>query len=756
MKGLNFTYGLSKKYFVCNFAICSINFVNMKNIIFVFIIFIFGCSLRFPMTPSESDLQFDDLATVWDEAMPLGNADVGVLVWQKGSSLRFSLDRIDLWDLRPIDSLQKSPTYSFQWIVEQVKKGDLQPIQGKFEKPFDMPGPSKIPGGALEFNSGAWGDVINTRLYLKNALCTVEWENGTSLKTFVQANNPIGWFVFENAPEDFELQLIPPAYNRGGGLARLGYEQGSVIDNGNTISYRQKGYGDFYYDIAVKWYRRGRNIVGTWSVTSSISREDALQEVHNAMKRGVNADYRKHQNYWNSYWDCSEIVIPDSVLQNQYDREIYKFGSVARNDSYPISLQAVWTADDGNLPPWKGDYHHDLNTQLSYWPAYSGNRLNEGLGYLNTLWSQRDVYRQFTKDFFGKDGINIPGACTLDGYAIGGWTQNSFSQTTAAWVAHHFYLHWKYSADKVFLEQRGYPFMRDVAIFLELQTIVNDEGVRTLELSTSPEIYGNSLTAWFRNITNYDLALIKFVFRAAAEMADALGIEQEVEHWKKLEKQLPEFSVDKNGALCFAPGFPYNVSHRHMSHAMAIHPLGLLDVSNGDKDRKIIEATLDALYEYGPAWWTGYTYSWIGNLEARAGRGEKAAAALRTFAECFCLKNSFHANGDQTKSGKSNFHYRPFTLEGNFAFAAGIQEMLIQSHSGIITLFPAIPAEWRDVKFSNLRTVGAFLVSAEMKDGEIVSLIVKAEKGGELNLRLPRNGELVKRVMKAGERVRII
>jgi len=53
--------------------------------------------------------------------------------------------------------------------------------------------------------------------------------------------------------------------------------------------------------------------------------------------------------------------------------------------------------------------------------------------------------------------------------------------------------------------------------------------------------------------------------------------------------------------------------------------------------------------------------------------------------------------------------YRPFTLEGNFAFAAGLQEMLIQSKDDIIEVFPAIPSSWKDISFENLRTEGAFL-----------------------------------------------
>ena len=141
------------------------------------------------------------------------------------------------------------------------------------------------------------------------------------------------------------------------------------------------------------------------------------------MERGVEADYRSHMNFWKGYWAQSSVSLPDTLLQKQYDNEMYKFGSAAREDSYPISLQAVWTADNGMLPPWKGDYHHDLNTQLSYWPAYTGNHLQEGMGYLNTLWEQRDVYKKYTREYFGTDGMNVPGVCTLTGEPMGGWVQ---------------------------------------------------------------------------------------------------------------------------------------------------------------------------------------------------------------------------------------------------------------------------------------------------------------------------------------------
>ena len=701
-----------------------------------------------PVTPSESDLVFTGLARSWDEAMPLGNATVGALVWQRDSSLRLSLDRTDLWDLRPVDSLS-GDNFRFSWVKEHIRTKDYLPVQKKLDWPYNMnPAPSKIPGAAIEFPLEKIGAPTPVRLYLNNALCEANWADGTQMQTFVHATEPVGWFVFRNLKTPIEPSILTPVYNKtkpdgsldpvlGQDLHRLGYQQGETVREGNRITYHQKGYGDFWYDVVVCWKQEGETLYGTWSVTSSLSGEKAAEKAEAALQRGLKQDYQAHLEYWDKYWAQSSVTLPDSILQKQYQNEMYKFASTTREHSYPISLQAVWTADNGKLPPWKGDYHHDLNTQLSYWPAYTGNHLTEGMGYLNTLWNQRDTYKRYTRQYFGTEGMNIPGVCTLTGEPMGGWIQYSMSQTVAAWLAQHFYLHWKYSADRTFLKERAYPFLKDVAIYLEQVSEVTPEGVRKLEFSSSPEVFDNSLQAWFSDMTNYDLAMMHFLFKAAAELAHELNLTDESSHWAALEAQLPDYDVDEEGCLTFAKGYPYNESHRHFSHAMAIHPMGLIDWSDGEKSQHIIRATLKRLDEVGPDYWTGYSYSWLANMKARAFDGKGAAQALRTFAECFCLKNTFHANGDQTKSGKSRFTYRPFTLEGNFAFASGIQEMLLQSHTGTIRIFPALPEEWKDVSFGGLRAMGAFLVYAQMEGGEITRVRIYSEKGGMLKIARP-------------------
>ncbi len=702
------------------------------------------------------DLVFDRLAASWDEALQLGNAFVGELIWQRDSMLRMSLDRIDLWDTRPTDSLS-GDRFRFDWVYRMWQEGSYSAVQRKFDEPYDrLAAPSKIPGAAIEFDVRSLGSVRSARLVLADALAEVEWEGGASLQSFVSATEPVGWFRFEGVTPEILPEVIAPRYQLEGELAasspvgghdlrRLEYEQGQIEyerrADGGTIRYRQPGYGDFYYDVAVEYRFAEGRLIGAWSITTSgaasAGEPEASELAAEALRRGIRKDYENHRKWWAEYWSRSSVTLPDKVLERQYANEIYKFGCVTRRNSPIIPLQGVWTADNGLLPPWKGDVHHDLNTQLSYWPCYTGNHLDEGFGYLQTLWDQRDVNREYTRQYFGCEGLNVPGVATIEGRPMGGWIQYALSQTVSAWLGHHFYLHWKYSADPDFLREMGYPYLREVATFLEQITVKNERGERTLRISSSPEINDNTPQAWFPTITNYDLALLRSAFREASEMADALELKEESAHWAALEAELPPFDLDSTGALTFAAGSPYDQSHRHFSNALAIHPLSLLDVTHGADEERIVRATIDRFDEHGSSEWVGYTFCWLANMKARALDGEGAAAALRDFADYFCLPNTFHANGQQNGMGKSNFTYRPFTLEGNFAFAAGIQEMLLQSHTGIVRLFPAIPASWRDVSFRDLRAQGAFLISATMTDGRVTEVTIDPTMGGTLKLANP-------------------
>lgn len=696
-----------------------------------------------------SNLMFGNLADTWDEAIPLGNGILGALVWQKDNKLRLSLDRADLWDLRPMENLDK-PEWKYSWVKEQWENNSYSKVQEMFDVPYDKnPAPSKIPGAALEFDISSLGETESVELNLKDAICYVTWKSGASLETFVNATSPVGWFRFKGIRNEVVPELIPPQYNlegesgeespvTGQDLRRLGYPKGEINKKGNSVIYNQTGWGAFKYQVNVRWRVQKDAIEGCWSISSEFPEWDkqipAETVTASAFKDGFSNQSASHKKWWNNFWSQSSITIPDSVLSKQWYLEMYKLGAATGNGAPPISLQAIWTADNGKLPPWKGDFHHDLNTQLSYWPAYSSNHMTQERGFIDWLQKNKPEFERYTKEYYGVTGLNVPGVTTLTGQPMGGWIQYSFGPTVSAWLGHHFYMHWRYTMDRDFLEKEAYPWINSVAEFIDNISVTDKNGHKKFPLSSSPEIFDNSPKAWFPEMTNFDLGLVRWTYKKASELANELGKKDEAEKWSSILSQWPDLDIDSVSGFTYAKGFPYDQSHRHFSHLVAFHPLGLVDWLKGKKDQQIIKSTIATLDKVGPDWWCGYSWSWLGNLKARAFDGEGAAEALRIFALDFCLKNSFHVNGDQSGTGKSKMTYRPFTLEGNFAFASGIQEMLIQSHTGIVHIFPSIPKEWKEVRFNKLRTEGAFLISSVMKKGEITEVDILAEKSGQLNI----------------------
>ncbi len=696
-------------------------------------------------TVSHSNLQFDKLATRWDEAIPLGNGMLGALVWGKQEKLRLSLDRADLWDERKALDLSK---FNFSWVEQQVLKKDYRPVQKLGDQPYDaIPFPTKLPAAAVEFDLTNFGKVLSNVLDLATALNTVRFESGAVFNCYIHASQQAGYFSIENIPSSLQRDIIPELivhnYNSGKtavqndnthageGLEKLGYAKGTVTKSPNRILYHQPTYNQNYFEVLLQWKQFSKNkVIGSWTISNN---QPASLPVPDTKKEEP-TEWRAHKNWWKAFWSQSSVSVPDKVIEKQYYLEMYKLGSAARKGAPAITLQAVWTADNGSLPPWKGDFHNDLNTQLSYWPVYTGNHLKEGETYIDWLWKMKNKNLAYTKQYFGVEGLNTPGVATISGDPMGGWIQYSLSPTVSAWTAQHFYLQWKYSMDKQFLQQKAYPYIQAVATYLKNITRV-ENGKRKLPLSSSPEYNNNSIDAWFLNWTNFDLSLAKFLFTAASETSEVMGNKQEAIEWKTVLAQLPEYDVNETG-LTIAPGHNADQSHRHLSPYMAIYPLSLLDI-NKPGDQKIINRSLKRIKEKGTREWCGYSFSWMACLYARAYEADSAARQLHIFASNFCSPNSFHLNGDQKGGQYSNFTYRPFTLEGNFAFAQGVHELLLQSRGDYIDIFPAVPAKWKDVSFHNLRAEGAFLVSGKKTNGVVEEINIIAEKAGKGRFRLP-------------------
>lgn len=688
-------------------------------------------------------LRMKQMPKQWDEAMPIGNGWLGALIWQHGDKIRLSLDRVDLWDDRPMPQIDR---LKYKWVHQQVLKGEYDTVQKIGDHPYDEnPAPSKIPAGAIEFPYPANSITDSAVLDIKTGLSTIYFSGGKKLYNYVHASRQEGYFAWEGVEAPglaaFLPTVIPPTYqgeqitgnsHDGQSLSRLGYPKGRITKSANGYRYHQPTYNGHYYELLVTWQHMFNRFIGAWTI--SIDKPAVLNKIDQLKPEPTGWD--AHVRWWKDFWDRSSISIPDSALEKQYYLDMYKFACVARNNTPPISLQAIWTADNGKLPPWKGDYHHDLNTELSYWPGYTSNHTDLTAGFTNWLWKIKEENKRWTKQYFGTAGLNVPGVTTISGKPMGGWIQYSMSPTTVCWVAQHFYQQWKYSGDDQFLLTRAYPYIKEAAIYLEQITKVQ-KGKRMLPLSSSPEYNDNDITAWFKVWTNYDLALAKNLAIIAQRMAYQLGNKTDFGRWTNLYSTLPAPDNNETG-LTIAPGKNVEHSHRHMSAYMAIHPLGLMDVGDAAND-SIIQRSFRHLRSLGTGEWVGYSFAWMGNLYARTLQGDSALRQLQIFASNFVSANSFHLNGDQKGGQYSRYTYRPFTLEGNFAFAQGIHEMLLQSHRGYIEIFPALPSGWNNVSFNKLRTEGGFIVSARKENGVEYDLTITATRNEVAHIKKPRH-----------------
>lgn len=718
----------------------------MKKIAAIFLAILVFAQISAAQNLVKYNLSFPALANKWDEAMPLGDGMLGALVWGKGEKLRLSLDRADLWDERL--SITQLDKYNWKWVQENVKNKTYGNVQKVLDDAYSNTYPTKLPAGAMEFNISSFGKVTSNVLDIKTAINTIKFQDGTVFKCFVHASQNQGVFIFENLKNTSALpKLITHNYvgtiktvddnsHAGADLQKLGYTKGYVKKTANSILYKQPIYNGKYYEILIKWTKTGNKLVGSWTVSNN-----KPAKLNNLTVREETNLLKSHKVWWANFWSKSAISVPDTLIQRQYYLEQYKLGSVARKGAPAINLQTVWTADNGSLPPWKGDFHNDLNTQLSYWPTYTSNHLAEGKTYTDWLWKVKGESEKYTKNYFGVKGLNIPGVATVNGYPMGGWIQYAMSPTVSAWCSQYFYWQWKYSMDKKFLIEQAYPYITQSATFLENITFLKD-GVRMLPLSASPEYNNNDITAWFTLWSNFDLGLAKFLFNASAEVCEAKGDKEGQRHWLTILSQLPDFDTNETG-FTVAPGENLSQSHRHMSPYMAIYPLALLDY-NKPEDKIRIDNSFRQLELKGTRAWCGYSFSWMASLYARAFQADKAVKQLQIFASNFCSPNSFHLNGDQKGGQYSDLTDRPFTLEGNFAFAQGVNELLLQSRGDYIQVFPAVPNNWKDVSFRDLRAEGAFLISASMVNGVPEKVTVFAEEGGDLKIKFPFKTLVVK------------
>jgi len=687
--------------------------------------------------PAEtSDLELTAPIARWDEAIPLGNGLLGGLLWGGEQTIKLSLDRGDLWDLRRPEIVQQ-PDWTFATMQRLVGEKNQAEMLRRFDEPYNEACPTKLPVARLELRLSDDQPIESFALNLRKAVGRARIKGGDA-EVFFSAVEPVAMLRIPDA--NVQPKLIASDAVKG-----IGYPPAVLGNDAGCFWLLQETTQGLKYAVVAATRTNGTTTEMALTVASTSEGSDPVavgrRRVAKALDKGYQAMLEPHGRWWDTFWSQSGVRVPDVAIQRQYDLVEYFYGAASRRGAPPMPLQGVWTADEGALPPWKGDYHHDLNTQLTYWAYLNAGHFEEGSSFLDFMWNLLPEHRKFAREFYDAPGAAVPGVMALDGKALGGWSQYALSVTNGAWVAQAFYQHWRYTMDRAFLVDRAYPYLTALGECYEALLKPGADGRLKLPLSSSPEIHDNSLAAWLTPNSNFDLALLKWHFGALVEMAAVFGDGSAVERWNAVASKLGDLAVDDSGALWLSPDESLAESHRHHSNLMAIHPLGLLTIEGSDRERKTIEASLAQTAQLGTRSWCGYSFSWMACLAARAGKPEMALDNLDIFVRAFISRNGFHLNGDQIGGKYANATYRPFTLEGNFAAAQAVHEMLLQSWGGTIRVFPAAPTQWADISFQDLRAEGAFSVSAQRVQEKTVAVKVRAGRDTNLRLRDPFDGK---------------
>lgn len=436
------------------------------------------------------------------------------------------------------------------------------------------------------------------------------------------------------------------------------------------------------------------------------------------------------------------------TLYFQYGR--YLLISSSRTGALPANLQGVW--NESNTPPWCCDYHINVNLQMNYWGAYNTNLAETALPLIDFLDSLREPGRVTAAEYYNivsdkdnpENGWTAHTQCSPFGWTAPGWEFYwGWSTAAVAWLMQNIWEHYEFTGDIETLRERIFPIMRESVRFYTHWLRYDEKQDRLVSTPTySPEhgpvTIGNT----------YEQSLIEQLFidflAASSELSENGELQNRV---REMLPKLKPYHVGKTGLLKEwfeedEPDFDRSQvqhGHRHLSHLMGLYPGKRITSATPE----VINAAIMSMNDRGDES-TGWARAHRLNLWARTGDGERAYKLLRGLL------------GDCTFENLWDFH-PPFQIDGNFGGSAGIAEMLLQSHEGVIRVLPAVPNEWQNGSFTGLCARGGFVVDAEWENGAVTSLTVRAINGGECTVTFPTSDGVSAKMLKikTGENVKI-
>lgn len=718
-------------------------------------------------------LWYREPANNWDEALPLGNGRLGVMVFGGINKEELQLNEESIWAGPPVPEILPSASAALKEATELLRNGENQNAEKIIQEEVmaDRISPRSYQTmGSLFIEEETTSTTNYSReLDLKTAIHTTSWltdGSETCRETFVSKDREI---------------IVCHTFVRSGKChpAKLSFKRESDSDityKDNTITVTDQAHhngkhrgvkfitvvkvyssdGGCYSDDTGIYVSNTAEYTIVITCQTDYNREDPTSPLLEKLMETSFDDnpinyqivkeehIREYKEFYNRVdfklgeEDFSDIPT-DELLAEYRDRYStylltlyfhyarYLLISCSRPDTICANLQGIWNKDIE--APWNADYHININIQMIYWLVdmvdlpechrpffdYMERLVPSGRVTAREVYNCRGSVVHHTSDPWY---FTAPcGDTTWGMWPLG-----------AAWSSRHFVDHYRFTGDREFLKTRAYPYLKETVLFL-YDYLVEVDGKLLFGPASSPEnLY---ILPGSGEQCNVDLGItmgqqiVRESFSNFIYILDELNINDPLKSdIEKALSQLKSDTIADDGRL-LEWSREYNEvepGHRHLSHLYALYPgeeyLDREDYLNAS------QKSMEYRLKHGGGH-TGWSRAWIINLWARLKNSNEVKKNIDALLEESTLKNLLD-------------NHPPFQLDGNIGGAAGLLEMIVQSNNGVITLFPALPEDLNTGSFKGIKLRGGFCCSLKWKDG-IAEISILSKLGNPLII-LDRDG----------------
>lgn len=765
-----------------------------KHIITTIVLLIpvtFSYAQQSPLT-----MKYDRPAAIWEETLPLGNGRLGMMPDGGIEKEKVVLNDVTLWSGAPQDANNYEAYKQLPKIRQLLKEGRNDEVQALMDKDFICTGKGSgsVPFGCyqtlgelqLQFTYDNAGKVepeqYERQLSLPQAVagCHYKVKGVTYSREYFTSFGDDLSFIRLTASEPGKLNLRVTMSRPERAATRT--ENGALqlygqLDNGidgkgmqyqATVRAQAKG-GTVTAEAEALVIKNATEVIlyiaaGTdfrnpgFRAQQSKVLTTAMKKPYKAQKQAHIANYSKLFNRVQINLGKGESgqLTTDKRLAAFYnnaaaDNELpvlfYQFGRYlsicsTKPGLLPPNLQGLWA--NQVQTPWNGDYHLDVNVQMNHWPVEVSNLSELNLPLAELVKGLVKPGERTAKAYYNAPGWVAHVITNIWGFTEPGESASwGATKSGSGWLCNNLWEHYAFTNDKKYLADI-YPTLKGSAEFYN-SLLIRDEktGWLVMSPSSSPEnsfYLPNGKHASICIGATIDNQIVRDLFNNIITASEVLGIDAAFR--QELQQKLPQLPpagvISQDGRIMewLEDYKETEPQHRHISHLWGLYPAALITAETTPELAAAAKKTLEVRGDDGPSWTIAYKLLFWARLQD----GNRSFKLLREL-----LKPT---NRTDINYGAGGGVYPnmlsagpPFQIDGNFGATAGIAEMLLQSHAGMINLLPSIPDQWQaQGAVKGLKARGNITVSFDWKDGKVVHYTLTSPVATKVKVKI--NGEI--------------